>query len=231
MDGSGNEIRIITDEQVEELLSMRTAIELMRDAFAALSSGAATVPVRSSVVNETTRCTLLSMPAVADEAGFVHKAVSVQPANPDVGIPSVNGLVTVFDRQTGRPRAIMGAEALTAIRTGAATGLATDLLALEGARILAVFGTGPQARTQVDAVCCVREIEHILVYGRDQSKAASFAEAVATRAGVPCTSTTSRNLLRDADVVCAATSSPVPVFEATDILPGCHVNGVGSYRL
>lgn len=221
---------ILSDAEVQRLLPMAEAIRLMRDAFGALSSGQAEVPVRPSVSNASTGCTALCMPASADKLGFSVKAVTVQPDNLSRGLPAIHGLVLVFDGLTGRPNAVMAAEALTAIRTGAASGLATDLLSRDDASVLAVFGTGPQARTQIQAVCEVRPIERIMVFGRDPEKTLAFAEWVASSTSIECTAESETSVMLEADIVCTATSSMRPVFDAADVAPGTHINGVGSFR-
>ncbi len=209
---------------------MEEAIRLMEHAFAALSAGRAQVPVRSSVSNATTGCIALFMPAADDDLGFSVKAVTVQPDNVLRALPSIHGLVLVFDRLTGAPQAVLSAEALTAIRTGAASGLAADRLAREDAKILGVFGTGPQARTQIEAVCQVRPIEHIMVFGRDPQKTSDFAKWVVESMSIDCVAESETSAIRQADIVCTVTSSSRPVFDASDVAAGTHINGVGSFR-
>ncbi len=132
--------------------------------------------------------------------------------------------VHLFDRETARPLAILEANALGQIRTGAASGLATDLMANPDARTLAVIGSGFQARSQVEAIRAVRpKIENVLVWSRTPEKRAAFAAEVG---GIECP--TAEDAVRHADIVCTATFARTPVLEVGWVAPGCHVNAIGS---
>jgi ornithine cyclodeaminase len=135
----------------------------------------------------------------------------------------------VIDAKTGQPRALLDGTYLTALRTGAGSGLATDLLAAPDAAILGVIGAGAQARTQIEAVLAVRPIREIRIFSR--GGADSFAAEIAPLyPGVMVRATrTAADALRDADVLIAATTSSTPVIMAADVKPGAHINGVGSY--
>lgn len=207
---------------------MRDAIEAVREGFIALSTGRASVPVRGvlPVAGNTT----LTMPAyIHGSPVSIVKVVSVYAQNARYGLPTVIGQVLVLNAQTGETLALIDGASLTALRTGAASGLATDLLALPDASVLAVIGAGKQARTQVEAVCAVRPIRHIRVFSRHQAEAfaAELRERYSAEVTV-CTST--QAALESAQVVVAATTSHTPVVRLADLTPGAHVNGVGSYR-
>jgi ornithine cyclodeaminase len=171
----------------------------------------------------------LFMPArVSGDLGA--KVVSVFPNNPARGLPTVSGLLLLIDAATGQPAALMDATYLTALRTGAASGAATDLLAAPGARTAAVLGTGAQADTQVVAVCTARPIDRVWVYSRRAENVTAFVRRVQPEVRaklVPAASTA--EAVREADVVCAATTSATPVFDGRDLQPGAHVNGIGSF--
>jgi ornithine cyclodeaminase/alanine dehydrogenase-like protein (mu-crystallin family) len=123
----------------------------------------------------------------------------------------------------------MDGASLTAIRTGAAAGLATELLARPDASVVAVIGTGVQARTQLEAVCCVRRIRLARVYGRNAETAECFAQEMRQRLGIAVQRAASTTeAFKDADVICTATSSTTPVFADDDIPRGAHINAVGS---
>ena len=203
---------------------MAAAIEAMRRGFAAFSAGRAVVPLRQSIAGD--GGVTLVMPArLEDDVGA--KLVSVFEGNRDAGLPVVSGAFLLLDGRTGLPRAVLEAGALTAIRTGAASGLATDLLARPAAGVLAVFGAGVQARTQVEAVRAVRPVREVRVIALDADHAAGFAaelEGVDARAVAD-----PAEALRGADIVVTATTSAEPVFPAGAVEPGCHINGVGSY--
>jgi ornithine cyclodeaminase/alanine dehydrogenase-like protein (mu-crystallin family) len=162
---------------------------------------------------------------------FSLKTVTVFPDNPRRGLPTVQALVVLIDGVSGAHLAVMDGTSLTAIRTGAASGLATDLMARSEAAAVAVFGAGVQARTQLEAVCRVRAIRRASVYDADPSAADRFAAEMSHCLGVPVerADTPARNLA-GADVVCTATSSCRPVFAEGELPAGAHVNAVGAYR-
>ncbi|MCP3917367.1 MAG: ornithine cyclodeaminase [bacterium] len=207
---------------LRQALPMAEAIVAMRDAYAALSSGTGSVPQRASMQSE--KGVTLLMGASFPSLGLATKIVSVFPD----AQPAIRGLVLVLDPETGAVRATIDGAALTAIRTGAASGVATELLAPARARVGCVVGNGVQARTQAIAIDTARELDRILVVGRDPERVARFIDAtqpdvraVLEPSGAP----------RDADVICLATSSHTPVIDGTTLRPGTHVNAVGSFTL
>lgn len=185
---------------------MGEAIAAMRTAFAQLSEGEAVVPPRLAM--ETPAGVTLSMPAYVPGV-VVVKVVSVHPGNARWGRGVVQGAVMVCDDRTGVPRALIEGRSLTALRTGAATGLATDLLARADARRLVIFGAGGQSAQQIAGVRAVREIEEVTVVRRSEDPAAALARA---------------------DVVVTATSSATPVLAYRMLRPGTHLNAIGAYR-
>lgn len=205
---------------------MPAAIQAMRDAFGQLHDGGATIPVRTPV--ESGGVTLLSMPgALADPAALGAKLVTVAPGNRSRGLPAIHALVLLLDPETGAPAALLDGEWLTALRTGAASGLATDLLALPGTEVLAVVGAGAQARTQIQAVRAVRPIREVRILSRSGTSAERLAgelEGVTARVA-----RTPFEAVAGAQVVVTATDATSPVVpESLD--PGTHVNAVGGYR-
>jgi ornithine cyclodeaminase len=138
----------------------------------------------------------------------------------------------VFEPDTGRPTALLDGAMLTALRTAAASGAATDLLAKRDSRTLALFGTGVQARTHVFAICAVRPIERIFVVGRTPANVTSLIDWFAERNTIQAefiAATSAQQALRDADIVCCTTTSSTPIFDDADLKPGVHINAVGSY--
>lgn len=209
---------------------MPDAIAASREAFVALAGGAVTAPPRVHLV-EQDRTTLL-MGAASGGEGRIAKVVNVFPGNRDRGVPVTNGLVLVLDPETGAVVGMCCGATLTAIRTGAVAGLATDLLARQDARVGAVLGAGAQARTQLLAMASVRNLEEVRVYSRRPERVAGFVEEMASR--VPCrlvAVASSRQAVTGADVVSLATSSSQPVVIGDDLASGVHLNGVGSFRL
>jgi ornithine cyclodeaminase/alanine dehydrogenase-like protein (mu-crystallin family) len=158
------------------------------------------------------------------------KIVSVFSQNPERGLPLIHALVVVVDATTGAPAAVMEGGYLTALRTGAASGAATDLLAREDARTAAIFGAGVQGRTQLEAVCAVRPIEAAWVYDLNPDQARAYADEMAAQLGIVVeVAETPAEALAEADVVCTATTSSTPVFDDGDVRPGTHINAVGAY--
>lgn len=220
------ELRILSADDVRAAVSMEDAIDAMREAFGQLSAYQADIPMRTPVSGE--GGVMLLMPGRLKESGAMGaKVVSVFEDNPEQGLPAVNALVLMVDPETGLPRALLEGGYLTALRTGAASGLATELLAVSDARVLTVFSAGAQARTQVEAVRAVRPIEEVRVVARTLGSAQALASELE---GVEARALEDRSeAVKGAHVICTATTSSKPVFDGADVDPGTHVNGIGSY--
>lgn len=213
-------------DQINDLISMEEAIRAMGTAFAQLSNGEAVVPPRLSLDIPDKNATSVVMPAYATGSPYYTvKIVSVNYSNPDKGLPLIHGVVQVFDAENGQHIANLDGASITAIRTGAASGLATDLLAKENANVCAVFGTGVQAASHIEAVLEVRPIEKIMVFSRSKPSAEKFCSTLANQ--VQCEIGEKESLL-EADIVCTTTPASSPLFETDKIKPGCHLNVVGS---
>ncbi len=224
-------IRFLSREDVRQALGMNEAISLMREAFIALSEGQATVPLRLNVPLPEYNGRVLFMPVYLPATGHIGlKVVTVHPDNPARGLPFIHALVMVTDAATGRPVAVMDGEYLTALRTGAGSGLATDLLARPDAEVAAIFGAGVQGRTQLEAVCAVRPIGRAYIFSRSRDHAATFAQEMSTRLALDVQVADDPETLGQADVVCTATTSLAPVFCHRHLKAGVHINGIGSYR-
>jgi len=228
------QIRILSGADVRQAVTMAQAIEAVKQAYVQLSTGQAVVPLRTPVDVAEREAVTLFMPAyLAASDALGAKIVSVFPQNPARGLPLIHAAVIVVDAETGRPLALMDGTYLTALRTGAASGAATDLLARPDAQVAAIFGAGTQARTQLEAVCNVRPIEEVWVYDTAPGAAEAYAvEMAAHGAPIPARVTVAESparALRDADVICTATTSHTPVFDDADLKPGAHINGVGAY--
>jgi len=218
---------------VRQALPMDAAIEAMRRAFAALSAGRAIMPMRSQISIRQHDGVSLVMPAFVDDAegqSLAVKVVSLFDHNADRGLPHIQSAVLVLAPDTGQPLALLEGAALTAIRTGAASGLATDLLARPAVRTAAMLGAGVQARTQLEAVCAVRPIETVWVYDPDPAAVEAFILDSFAAATDIRPASTPRQAVAEADVICAATTSRTPVFADTDLAAGVHINAVGSYQ-
>jgi ornithine cyclodeaminase len=222
-------LRLLTGNDVRQCLQMPRAIDLMADAFAALSSGQVSVPPRTKIASDAG--TMLYKPALSSQSGiYVVKAVSVFPGNVALQLPVTTGLLLVNDASTGLPLALMDAEYLTALRTGAASGLACRLLADAKITKAALFGAGGQAGQQLAAMLATLPLEVVFVFSRNPESAERFCREQAANAGqcrlIP---NPDRNELKSCGVICTATTSQTPVFTDDELGPGVHINGVGSF--
>ncbi|HEY1751981.1 MAG TPA: ornithine cyclodeaminase family protein [Caulobacteraceae bacterium] len=225
------EIRILGGADIAALLPMPACIELMGRTLAAVSAGRATLPPRT-VTPVSAGNFLGNMPgALGEPACFGVKLISLFPNNPAAGLSSHLGLVLLFEAEHGRPVALLDAAELTAIRTAAASGLATRLLAREDAGDLAILGSGEQARSHLEAMLAVRPIRRVRVWSRTAAHAAAFAAAQGARHGLAIeTAPDPRAAVEGADIVCTLTASRTPVLEGAWLAPGAHVNAAGASR-
>ena len=213
---------------------MAVAVAGMKGAFAQLASGEAHVPLRTQLAVPEHDGVSIVMPAYLSGTGdLAVKVVSVFPENVQREMPTIHGLVLALDETTGRPLALLEGGTLTAIRTGAGSGAATDLLAREDATIAAIIGSGVQARTQLEAVCTVRDISEVHVFSPNREHALAFTKEMAGKGPIPKNVTVAESAddaVRDADVICTATTATKPVFSGEVLSDGAHVNAVGSFR-
>tara|TARA_R110000850_G_scaffold4600_4_gene20459 strand:- start:409 stop:1377 length:969 start_codon:yes stop_codon:yes gene_type:complete len=221
-------LSVISAEVVAGALKMPRVIELMRDAYTALSKGEVEVPLRTALTNE--KGTVLYKPAYSELAGiFCAKVVSVFPDNANKGLDVCPGVIIANSAETGMPIAMVEASYLTSLRTGAGTGLATDLLAARNAKTAALFGTGGQARHQLEAMLEVRDFETVYIFSRSPANAECFCSKNQDIAGscrlIP---NPDRMVLKQCEVITTATTSPTPVFSEEEISSNCHINAIGS---
>ncbi|CAA9546283.1 MAG: Ornithine cyclodeaminase [uncultured Thermomicrobiales bacterium] len=224
----------LSREDVRRLVPMPVAIALMKTAFAELSAGRAASPLRTVIPLPEVEGDALFMPARVPAANALGvKVVSVVPVNRARDLPVIHAIVCLIDDQTGRPLAIMDGTYLTALRTGAVSGAATDLLARPDSRVLVAIGAGAQGATQIAAVCAVRPIERVIAVDVGEPALLRLREAMARDwpdlVDRLETTTDAASAVRLADVVCTATTSKTPVFDDADLRPGTHVNAVGAY--
>jgi ornithine cyclodeaminase/alanine dehydrogenase-like protein (mu-crystallin family) len=226
-------MRILSAADVARALTMREAIEAVRRGFIELSAGSAQVPLRASLDAERHGGVTLVMPGyLAETDALAVKVVSIHHRNSVLDLPLIHALVLVIEPTTGRIRAAIEGSLLTALRTGAASGLATDLLARRDARTAAIFGAGRQARTQLLAICEVRPIRRVFIYAPRASAVAELIAEIGPQ--LPevelLMASSSSEAVREADVICAATNSAQPVFAGVDLMPGAHINAIGAYK-
>lgn len=211
---------------VSNAIQMQEGIDLMRDAFIALSDGTAIVPNRINLPLEDRNALNLSMPAYIKRGIYnTIKLVNINFDNPEKGLPLINGIIVVMDSIKGNPTALIDGKSVTSLRTGASSGLATDLLSNKDSKCAFIFGTGAQAKTQIDGIRCVRKLEQIFVIGRSQKKAENFCNEYGNNIQPGQIQD-----LKNADIICTATTSEEPLFHINDIKPGVHINAVGAHR-
>jgi alanine dehydrogenase len=222
-------VLILARHDVEAALDRDRLVDAVAAAMAELSSGAASVPGRTAALVPAVGGALMAMPAHVPGAGaLAAKLVGQFPQNPARGLPSHVAIIAVFDPETGVPLAVMDGEVITAARTAAASALSVRLLARADAAVLAVLGTGVQARSHGLAVARVRTLREVRVAGRSRAKAETLAAELAAELGVPATATAGyQDAIAGADIVCACTHSPEPVVHGAWLRPGMHVTSVG----
>lgn len=224
-------IRILNRADVRSLLSMQECVALMRQAFALVSDGRSLQPIRRTMRLPNGRGLLGMMPGYIAEtatACFGVKVVSVYPGNHGTAYGSHQGALLLFDEQTGALRAILDGRDITALRTGAASAAATDVLARQNAGSMTIYGYGDEAVTHLEALTQVRKFERILICGRSLAKAQAFALAQGQLLGLRIEATDNFEAAADADVVTTATSAVEPFLLGRWIKPGTHLNVIGS---
>jgi ornithine cyclodeaminase/alanine dehydrogenase-like protein (mu-crystallin family) len=228
------DVLILNGEEVTQLLPMRECIQVMRDALTALARGEALVPLRMVMRIPGASGFLGLMPSYIspgdgrdDALGF--KAVLVFPANAKRGIDTHQGAVLLFEADTGRLSALMDGAAITAIRTAAVSGVATDLLARPDSVELGILGAGVQARTHIEAIAAVRPLRRVRIWSRNPDRAAALAVEQQSRFQFPIEAEASAEAaVRGADIVATVTASPEPILQRGWLKEGVHINAVGS---
>ena len=220
---------LLSRAEVEELLDLDALIDALAEAMADLSAGRASVPHRVAALVPEHEGLLGAMPGYTPSAGaLASKLVTLFPGNAGTTLPTHQAVIAVFDPENGRPTALLDGTAITAIRTGAGSALATRLLAREDAAVLAILGTGVQARSHARAVTRVRSFQELRVAGRDRAKAEALAEELSGELDLAVRAVGSWEEACDgADVVCATTHALEPVVRRESLAPGTHVTSVG----
>ena len=213
----------LNEEQVRQQLRMADLIPAMEKALIDFSASRVTQPVRSIISVDPPGGFLGLMPALTPD-GLGLKAVTFYQSNAERGIPTHMATIFLVDPQTGTPLAIMDGRLITEMRTAAVSAAATRLLASPDAKILAILGSGVQARSHIEALRLVRSFEEIRVWSPTFEHAKQFANEVGA------TAMSAEETVRDADVIVTVTSSKTPVLRGAWLKPGCHVNAVGACR-
>ena len=221
----------LSRSQVSSLLSMAESIKAVEEAFRELALGTATMPTRLSLSIPEKQGWLGVMPAyLAHADALATKIVTIYQENTTRHkIPNVLASVILTDPETGRVQAIMEGSQITAMRTGAVSGVATKYLARAGASRIGIFGAGVQARKQLQAVCEVRRIQSALVYDTIKNSVEGFI-ADSAKAGMTVYAANSpEEVIQGSDIIVTATTSKTPVFSGRQIKPGTHINAIGAY--
>jgi ornithine cyclodeaminase len=175
---------------------------------------------------------LAQMPSASAELeSYGTKLISIHPSNRDSALPVIQGIVCLFDLNSGKPIAIVDAGEITGIRTAAASGLATLLLARENSTSCGIFGCGIQAVTHIDAMRAVRPIERFLIWGRNLDKLEQFSSEQQARTGIEVVATPDPEEAAQCDILCTVTSSAEPILNGDWVKPGAHINLVGAHSL
>ena len=227
------QLTVLSSEDVRAALPMREAIDAMKAAFAQLSRRQASVPLRARIDVPSHEGTALFMPSHLQATGdLAIKLVCVYPRNPERGLPTIHAIVVALDESTGAPLALLEGASLTALRTGAVSGAATDLLARPDSQVAAIIGAGVQGRTQLEAVCTVRPVRSVWVYDQDAGRAQAFCREMSGKGPIPervQVASDPRQAVSEAEIICTATTSSSPVFHDGDLRPGTHINAVGAF--
>ncbi|MCD6374991.1 MAG: hypothetical protein J7L94_05650 [Caldisericaceae bacterium] len=222
--------RLLTAEDVDRCLSMNEVIDALADAFQALQQGQVDMPLRTALPIPEAQANSLMMPVYMSSLNMIGvKVVNIFKNNLELGLPAIHALIMLFDGSTGQPLALLDGERITALRTGAVCGLASRYLAREDSHVVAIIGAGIQGRSLLEAMMAVRPIRKVLVIDKDLQRANLFISEMSQKYGVIFQLSDTGQLL-EADIVCTATTSEKPVFDASHLTAGTHINGVGSYR-
>jgi ornithine cyclodeaminase/alanine dehydrogenase-like protein (mu-crystallin family) len=212
----------LDEEQVRQHLRMAELITAMEKALIDFSAGKVTQPVRSVITVDPPGGFFGMMPALAEGLGV--KIVTFYPSNAQRGIPTHMATIFLVDPETGTPLAVMDGRLITEMRTAAVSAAATKLFASPDAKVLAILGSGVQARSHVEALRLVRQFEEVRVWSPTSKHAERFAEEIGAKSMSP------ESAVRGSDVIVTATSSQTPVLQGSWLKHGSHVNAVGACR-
>lgn len=220
-------------KDLENVLTMRETIVAVEEAFRELISGTAVMPTRAGLLVSDRAGWVGAMPAYLSRAdALTTKIVTSYEDNPSkYGLPTVMAVIVLNDPDTGKPEAVLEGTFITAMRTGAASGVATKYLARRDAKTVGVFGAGVQAKTQLEAIREVRNVKSALVYDVVPDKARRFADEMSRRLRIDLrTAKGPEDVVKKSDIIATASTSRTPVFDGTLLNEGTHINAIGSFR-
>src|SRR5271165_255558 len=222
-------MRFIDRDEVAQRLTYEKCIPIVRQAMIAFSRGETRQLLRSIIPLSDGRLFGIMPGAMGAHAVFGAKLISVFQDNFAKGVQSHQGVVVLFDPESGAPVCVVHAGEITAIRTAAASAVATDALARKDSRRLALLGYGEQAESHARAIQKVRDLESVVVWGRSPERARTFAERMQPHLGVPVSAAGGvEEAVAQADIICTLTSAYDPILKGEWVRPGTHVNAVGS---
>ena len=231
----GTEILILKESDISSMITMSDIIEADKEALSIYSSHKSNIPLRSNLDIPEYKGQCLFMNGYAAPAKALGvKIVSVYPENINKNLTSVPATMVLVDAETGVVNSLIDGTYLTRLRTGAISGLATDILSRKDSKIFALFGTGGQAVTQLEAVLTVRKIEEVRVFDIFQDRAKEFAKKMSEKFSKKfnvriIAAESSDKAIENADIITTVTTSKKPVFDANKVKKNVHINGVGSY--
>lgn len=225
----------LSRSELRKLVPMSSAVELMKVAFLELSEGRAQAPVRAVVEVNDDPSAMLMMPGYVPSSNALgFKVVNFFAGNPvKRGLPTIHAIVCLIDDVTGEPLGVMEGGYVTALRTGAVSGAASDLMARSNSTVLTIIGAGVQGVTQAAAVCAVRPIDKIIVVDTREEQLERYQQMIEADwpelARLLVTTTDVSHAVAQADIICTATTARAPVFDDADLKPGTHINAVGAF--
>ncbi len=222
-------IKMLDNGKINSLISMRDAINVMDQAFMSFSNGSTKVPHRS--ITYIKNLDLFFKPAYNESLGRVAIKIITQKKDGNLnGVPAILGVVLLLDMNTGAVLSMMDGTHITSLRTGAAGGIATELLSRKDASTVAIFGCGVQGKTLLEATCAVRPIVNALLYDLDIEAANKVKLEMGKKLNISIQVEKGLENLSQADIICTATNSKNPLFRLNDISQGVHINAIGSYK-
>ncbi len=222
---------LLSDDEISRLLSMGEAMDAVEKAFGEFAKGSVKMPARSTIMLDRYSGSISFMPSYLPESGaLATKIISIYPRNPEKGLPTTVAWIVVNDPETGMIEALLDGTYLTAMRTGAVTGVAARYLAPKDTRVAAVIGCGVQGKTQAMAVAEACELETIRLFDLSDERMRRFAEEMGPKLGVDIVpSSSGAEAVADADVVVTATTSKNPVLRREWLGDRVHVSAIGAF--
>jgi alanine dehydrogenase len=224
-------VLILSRSDLEKVLSIKDVIDVVEAAFSELERGTVILPQRATVTLTKEAGWVGVMPAYLEKMGSLStKIVTVFEKNLEKKIPTIMATVILNSTETGAPLAIMEGTFITAMRTGAVCGVATKYLARKDSKTVGVFGAGVQARTQLMAVCAVRNIRRAFVYDMFKDRANTFATEMSKTLNIPIETREPEDIVKESDIIITATTAKTPIFDGNLVNQGTHLNLIGSFK-